>query len=108
MSDKENKSRLGFRTGATELQDRFEKLFNEVENKEKAWDEFIKFVNSTNEEVNANITTESSNKNLGLINFRECLTTLAVIGLLGKILANIEVRVVDLEKSIERLHLKVK
>jgi hypothetical protein len=108
MSSEENKPGLGFRTAATELQDRFEKLSKEVENKEKEWSELIKFVASLNKEIIAKVTTEGSVRDIALINLSECLITLANIGQLGKTLANIDGRVVNIEKSIERLHLKVK
>jgi hypothetical protein len=108
MSDKGDKSRLGFKTTATELQDRFEKLLEEVENKDKLWSEFSEFAASTGKEMNEKITSEASIGNLVSIVETEFLATLSIIGLLGRMLAQIEGRVVDLEKSIERLHLKVK
>jgi len=51
MSDKDDKPRLGFRTTATELQDRFEELSAKVEKKEKYWAELQEFFRTQAKEV---------------------------------------------------------
>lgn len=108
MSDEKEKIPWGFRTTSAELQDRFERLFKEVENKEKEWAEFTEWSLSKGNEIRDKVTTELNIKNLGWLVMIESTTIMALIGQLGEVLGSVEKRVISLEKSIENLHLKVK
>ena len=110
MSDKEEKLGLGFRTAATELQDKFEELSAKAERNEKDWRGLRVQVESIKEGVTSELL---SKKGEGIVLFPRTvyfqhLIEMGVICLLGESMAKIEARLVELEKSIDKLHLKVK
>jgi hypothetical protein len=110
MSDKKGKSGLGFRTAATELQDKFEELSSKAQRNEKDWRGLRVHVESIKEEVQSELLGK---KEEGIALFPKTmyfqhLIEMGVICLLGESLAKIEARLVELDKSIAKLDLKVK
>lgn len=110
MSDKENKSKIGYRTTATELQYKFEELSANVERNEKDWSELMSLFDSLKEEAKSKIGSE---KNPSIALFPELmrfqhLIEMSMMCVLGESIAKVEGRIVKLEKSIDNLHLKVK
>jgi len=110
MSDEKNKSRLGFRTGATELQDRFEELSAKAERSEKDWSELRFHLDSLKEEIKSEIGSEKKQSIAlfpELMRFQH-LIEMSMMCVLGESIVKVESRIVKLEKSIDNLHLKVK
>ena len=107
MNASKDKGGLGFKTSASELQGRFDQLFKKAEDKEKAWAEFVKWTHSQGTETSAQVTKEPSLGNLGMVTVAESAMIMSYIGRLGITLAKIEKRLINIEKSIERLQLKI-
>jgi hypothetical protein len=107
MSASKDKRSSGFKTSSSELQGRFDQLFKGVEDKEKAWAEFVKWTQAQSKDTGARVTTEASLGNLGMVTVAESAMIMSYIGRLGITLAKIEKRLVNIEKSIERLHFEI-
>ena len=109
MPVEKSKSKLGFRTSALDLQEKFEDIFLAIGEKEKSWQEIydlcLNEIKSAKEELekSKDVMYRDALRNLIL-----CLTTLLGISLLGTNVAIIENRIAELDKSIEKLNLKAK
>ena len=109
MKDAEIKRRIGFATSATELQDKFDELSAKVDEREKYWNKLRAYFRNETKEVREETGREKDKLAiLALTNFRQCLVELQAMCLLGEDIARIQRHIVDLEKSIDKLHLKVK
>ena len=106
MSASKDKRNSGLKTPASELQGRFDQLFKGVEDKEKAWAEFLKWTLDQSKNTGARVTTEAGLSNPGMVT-AESAMIMSYIGRLGITLVKIEKRLVNIEKSIERLHAKI-
>jgi hypothetical protein len=110
MTDKEEKIGWGYRTAATGLQDKFEELSAKAERKEKDWRDLRVHVESIKEGTQRELLG-SKEKGIALFpmaTYFQHLIEMSVICLLGESMAKIEARLVELEKSIAKLDLKVK
>jgi hypothetical protein len=107
MNESKDKGSFGFKTSASELQGKFDKLFKKMEDEEKAWAEFVKWTQSHGTETSAKVTKEPSLGNLGMVTMAESAMILSYIGRLGVTLVKIEKRLINIEKSIERLDHKI-
>ena len=106
MTASKDKGSSGFKTSASELQGRFDQLFKDVEDKEKAWAEFLKWTLDQSKGTGTKVTTQVSLGNPGMVT-AESVMIMSYIGRLGITLAKIEKRLINIEKSIDRLHLKI-
>ncbi len=79
-----------------------------MDNKEKEWQELREWLLTKSNEVQNKMVPEQDIKNLGWLVITESIIMMGFITRIGELLANVEKRVVNLEKSLERLHLKVK
>lgn len=109
MSNSETKPRIGFRTAAAELQDKFEEIFSKAQLTEDSWVD----VRESWEKIGEKLVNWRGGKSSEEFSMLLSLLELSVLigrvqAVAGKQLTNIEKRVVALEKSIEKLHLKVK
>ena len=102
-----DKGGSGSKTSASEFQGRFDQLFKGVEDKEKAWAEFLKWTLDQSKNTGARVTTEASLGNPGMVT-AESAMIMSYIGRLGITLAKIEKRLVNIEKSVERLQLNIR
>jgi len=106
MTGEKSERRLGFSTSATELEDKFEELSSILKKEGESWENLEDAVRS---ELKAAMTSaENMEVAIAQLSFKQFGMILAAICRLGVSIADIERRVIKLEKSIERLHLKVK
>ena len=101
-----DKGGSGSKTSASELQGRFDQLFKGVDDKEKAWAEFLKWTLDQSKNTGARVTTQASPANPGTVT-AETVMIMSYIGRLGITLAKIEKRLINIEKAVERLNLKI-
>jgi len=106
MNESKGKGSYRLKTSASELQGKFDQLFKAVEDKEKAWAEFLKWTLDQSKDKGARVTTEASLGNPGMVT-AESAMIMSYIGRLGITLVKIEKRLINIEKSIERLQLKI-
>ena len=106
MSASKGKGSSGSKPPASELQGRFDQLFKDAGDKEKAWAEFLKWTLDQSKNTGARVTTEASPGNPSMVT-AESAMIMSYIGRLGITLAKIEKRLVNIEKSVERLNLKI-
>jgi chemotaxis regulatin CheY-phosphate phosphatase CheZ len=116
MSDEKGKakSKLGFITSATEIQDKYEALLKETEISEKNWKDLLtsifNFDRDMAQQVGALLKLGGADESLldTLMNQRAHSLTAQFICSLGISISRIEQKVAKLEKSIEQLRLQRK
>jgi hypothetical protein len=109
MSDTKTKSRIGFRTTAVELQDKFEEVFSKVQLTEDNWDDLGEMWKNMSENLVTWRGAKSSKEFRMLLSILELSSVIGrMLAVTGKQLSKIEKRVAACEKSIEKLHLKAK
>ncbi len=105
----ESKKKIGFRTSALELQDKFEEIFKQARSNKEAWNKTQESIMAAYKDFRVKTKAKSEPETAryrSIVSF--FLVTQSLISIIGVHLSDIEEHLVTCEKSIDKLHLKIK
>ena len=114
MTTDKNKGPLGFRTSATELHEKFEKLSSKLRENKSSWsklgDMLGEDLDKQLSQVKSLIDSKSDDhaKINAAFNYLHHAETMYLVCTLGELIFRLSERLLECEKSIQELHLKIK